>query len=395
MRKHRIGLFGACWGFAIVVGCGAAKDGGGGGDLVDGGDNDGGGIVLHDSSGKPGDDSSSGFDVAAGDSPTGSDSSCAATSSTATLVPLDLFVMQDQSGSMKETTSTGVTKWDAVKAAFKGFMDDPTNAGIGVGIQYFGLAPLFGFGPSSCNASDYAKPEVEIAPLPGVEPAIMSSLGAHSPSTDTPTAPALQGAIDHAKSWRSAHPDHVVNVVLATDGLPTACSPTDIPSIAAIAAAAYGGKPPLRTYVIGVLADGDIAKGADSNLNQISKAGNGADAFIIKTSTADVAKEFAKALAAIRGATLACSYLVPKGVGVDYNKVNVVVNLGAGPETIPYVGSVGKCDPAAGGWYYDVDPKAGTPTKIIMCDASCKKLTAAGSGGKIDIQVGCATIGPK
>ena len=399
MSRSRNAWWGSLFAASCLVGCSAAKSGGDGGDeLVDAGDvdadHDTGSFAALDTGGRTGADSPSGFDVAKGDTPGGDDTSCAATSSTATQVPLDLFVMQDQSGSMKEATSTGASKWDAVKAAFKAFMSDPTNAGIGVGIQYFGLNSLFGFGGSSCTPSDYAKPEVEMAPLPGVEAAILSSLGAHSPSTDTPTGPALQGAIDHARAWQAANPSHVVVVVLATDGLPTACAPQDIPSIAAIAAAAAAGKPSLRTFVIGVLADGDIGKGADTNLNQISKAGNGSDAFIIKTSTTDVAAAFAKALSAIRGTTLACSYVVPTGAGADYGKVNVVVDLGKGPETIPYVGAVAGCT-AAGGWYYDVDPKVAKPTQVIMCDASCAKLQAAGAGGKIDIQVGCATIGPK
>src|SRR5262249_19705079 len=69
----------------------------------------------------------------------GDGGACAATSSTASLIPLDIFIMQDQSGSMKETTSTGATKWEAVKAAIKTFVSDPASAGIGVGLQFFGV----------------------------------------------------------------------------------------------------------------------------------------------------------------------------------------------------------------------------------------------------------------
>jgi hypothetical protein len=387
--------FGFALAALIAIGCGASKDPAAGDNELGGGDDSGSGGFNLDSGKGPGGGDGGGFDVASGEGSPGTDSTCAGTSSTATEIPLDLFIMQDQSGSMKEATSTGVSKWDAVKAAFKAFMDDPSNAGIGVGIQYFGLGSLFGFGGSSCNVSDYATPEVEIGVLPGIEAAIMGSLGAHSPSTDTPTAPALQGAISHAQSWKAAHPSHSVVAVLATDGLPTACDPTDIPSIAAFASASFKGTPSIPVYVIGVLADADLSKGADTNLNTISMAGNGNPAFIIKASSTDVASAFAKALAAIRGTALACTYEVPTGVGADYNKVNVVATLGGTSTTIPYVGSAAKCDPTTGGWYYDVDPSAGKPTKIIMCDATCKELSASGSGGKIDIEVGCATIGPK
>ena len=384
---------------ALVTACGAQRNEVGGEGLTgtDGGDASG---FEPDSSDTtdPGPGDGAGFDLGPGGdgAPPSDDSSCAATSSTATLIPLDLFIMLDQSGSMKETTSTGVTKWDAVKSAFKTFIADPGSAGLGVGIQYFGLPTSGSWLPSlgsSCNVADYAKAEVEIAPLPGVGAAINTSLNAHSPSTDTPTAPALQGAIQHAQAWQAAHPTHVVVVVFGTDGLPSACKPTDIPSIAAFAATAYAGKPPIRTYVIGVLSDKDLAAGADANLNQISKAGNGADAFIVKTA-ADVTATFIAALKKIRGTALACEYEVPTGAGADYKKVNVSVTLGGKSSIIPYVGDKSKCDPVKGGWYYDIDPSLGKPKKILMCDATCKALQSD-STGKIDIQVGCATIGPK
>jgi hypothetical protein len=322
------------------------------------------------------------------------DASCAKATENATPVPLDLFIMQDQSGSMKETTSSGVTKWDAIKAAFKAFLSDPSSAGIGVGLQYFGQAGLFSGGASSCNVSDYSKADVEIAPLPGVASSIITSLALHTPFTDTPTGPALQGALAHAHAWQGSHPGHVVVVVLATDGMPTACTPQDIPSIAAFASAAAAEKPTLRTYVIGVLSDDDLAKGADTNLNDLSKAGNGADAFVIKTSSADVSKAFLAALMKIRGTALACEYLVPTGVGADYSKVNVVVTSGGKSTTLSYVGSKAKCDPVSGGWYYDIPPESGTPTKILTCDATCGALTKDATG-KVDIVVGCATVRPK
>jgi len=341
---------------------------------------------------RPFEDGGAGFDVKTLDED--ADASCAKATETATPIPLDLFVMLDQSASMKETTSSGATKWSAIKDAFKAFLSDPASTGIGFGLQYFGQTGFFSGGESSCSVSEYSKASVEIAPLPGVASSIITSLTLHTPFTDTPTGPALQGAIAHAHAWRSAHPNHVVVVVLATDGMPTACTPLDIPGIAALASAASAEKPPLRTYVIGVLSDDDLVKGGDKNLNEISKAGNGEDAFIVKTSSSDVSKSFLAALTKIRGTALACEYLVPTGAGADYGKVNVVVTSGSKSTTIPYVGSKSKCDPAKGGWYYDVPPETGKPTKILTCDATCKSLSLD-STGKIDIVVGCATVRPK
>ena len=138
-------------------------------------------------------------------------------------VPLDLFLMLDQSRSMTETVSGGSTKWAAVTGAMTTFMAQPGLDGVSVGLQYFGLPGSGGGLGDSCTASDYAAAAVEIAPLPGVASTINASIAAHSPTSQTPTSAALQGAVDHAATWAHAHPSDAVAVILATDGEPTEC----------------------------------------------------------------------------------------------------------------------------------------------------------------------------
>jgi len=407
----------------------------------------------------------SALEVDPGDGPLGD--ACIGVSSEAKLLPLDIYVMYDQSGSMDEKTGAGgmsPTKWAAAKTAFFSFLADPASTGIGIGIQYFAYYPpgipascttdadCKTYGPCAsnkacdkesvaagmvltcfsnadcksggncvdvgvcsnnpaagcftnlncvspgkctfpkscqmreCKASDYATPEVPIAPLPGNRTALEASLNKHAPISDTPTGPALQGAIQHAKSWAASNPTHAVIVLLVTDGEPTACSPIAIADIAKLASDARAGSPSIRSYVIGVLGN----KEKPDNLNAISMAGNGANAFIVNTS-ADVTKDFLAALTAIRGTALACEYELPASVGADYFRVNVKVTSGGSPSIIPYVGTAAKCDATLGGWYYDTDPAVTAPTKILMCPATCSKFKAT-VGGKIDIEVGCKTV---
>src|ERR1700733_1537399 len=140
-----------------------------------------------------------------GDGGTGNispDAACATSAAKARQQPLDMYVMLDQSRSMDDDT-----KWTSVTGALKSFFAQPSAAGIGVGLQYFGLDS--GGDGSSCTASDYATPEIEIGALPGASSSLSSSLDAHGPTSDTPTFPALQGAVDHAKSWASTPPGHV------------------------------------------------------------------------------------------------------------------------------------------------------------------------------------------
>src|SRR5262249_15221272 len=151
-------------------------------------------------------------------------------------------------------------------------------------------------------SADYSSAAVEIAPLPGVAAEITGSYAHRAPTTGTPTAPALQGAINHAKAWESMHMDHVTVVVFASDGEPSECLPfadksgigsaSDPPgtytdplthtaqSIASIAADGAQGTPKILTFVIGV------GKSV-SSLNTIATAGGTTSAFIVDTNAAN------------------------------------------------------------------------------------------------------------
>ncbi|MFO0761171.1 MAG: VWA domain-containing protein [Byssovorax sp.] len=338
---------------------------------------------------------------------------CAAETKVANPVELDLYVMLDDSGSMSETVAGGATKWDAVTTALKGFINDPANAGVGVGLQYFPLSqpacpatcasdadcgnygpcqviiPPFGIclgclfvGGDSCVVADYATPAVEIGLLAAAQKTkLVSSINMNGPTNNTPTGPALQGAINHAKAWAQAHPTHEVVVVLASDGIPTECDPSDIPSIANIAAAGVAGSPSIKTFVIGV---GD----AVADLNAIAVGGGTGSAFLVDTN-ANVVQQFEAALNVIQQSALGCEYTIPQPMGgmVDYNKVNVQYTPGGGAsQLVGNVMNAAACG-AGGGWYYDNNAM---PTKIILCPATCN-VVEADPQGKIDILLGCAT----
>jgi hypothetical protein len=341
--------------------------------------------------------------------------SCASNKTKAMAKPLDMYIMLDQSGSMSDAVPGG-TKWSAVTQGISNFVNLPGAAGLGVGLGYFGVpagggscpsscdpshpcgtgcGPCFlhmclggGSGSDSCNASDYAIPAIEISTLPGPNnmqaDAITMSMSAHGPSTSTPTGPALQGAIDHAKSWAMTNPSHVVIAVLATDGDPSECNPQDIPSISGIAQAGVTGTPSILTFVIGV-------GNSTANLNAIAMGGGTTSAFIIDTSM-NVTQQFLDALNQIRGASLGCVYQIPMpgGMKPDFNKVNVEYTPGGSnmSETIPNVQDLADCPPNMDAWYYDDNAN---PTEIIMCPFTCQKLSAD-STGEVDIAIGCKTV---
>lgn len=366
--------------------------------------------------GNPGGTGSGGstFTTGSGGGSTGIGGGCAGEEYVADKIPLDMYIMLDQSGSMDD----GV-KWPSVTQALGTFLQQPGLDGISVGIQYFGLptggmtcgttcftdadcgaaacGPCFGAVPGtipgiclggtsgdSCNAADYAVPEVEIAPLPGVASPIIASMNAHTPpTTGTPTSAALDGAIMHARDWRIANPSHVVIAVLATDGDPQECD-TNLANINAIAAAGANGNPEVLTFVIGV-------GPSLTNLNGIAAAGGTTQAYLVD-SGANATQEFLDAMNAIRGAALACSYSipVPQSGTPDYGTVNVQYTPGNGgtPVILPKVNDASACPPDGMAWYYDNNA---APTQIVLCSKGCDTITADAMGA-IKIVLGCATV---
>jgi hypothetical protein len=322
-------------------------------------------------------------------------------------LPADIYIMNDQSLSMTCAVPTGGDRWTGMKTALTGFLNSPNAAGVGVGIQYFGQGngvndPNPG---SSCDVALYTQPAVEIAPLPGNAAPIIASLN-RQPTTYTPTPAAIDGALAHAKTWAMAHPDHIVSVVLATDGQPNKCgNPNDrIGSVVASAATAFNGTPQLRTYVIGIIGGAatggrgggcsqDPAPPNKPDLDRVAKAGGTDQAFIVDAATGDTSAQFLDALNRIRGAAvIPCQYILPPsqpGREIDPQKVNVTFAPGGGtPKGLLQAPDPGSCDPTAGGWYYD-DPNA--PKKILLCPKTCDAVKADAKAA-VDVLIGCKTL---
>lgn len=355
--------------------------------------------------------------------PDGADLSgaCASETRKAERLPLDMYILLDQSGSMKDP------RWTNVKTAIKAFVSAKDSEGIGVGIQYFPLKdPGTGYetclvkcadcacakacgcgggcsmitsggvtkvtctaGGTSCRVVDYATPDVSIAAIPAINGVLVASMDAHGPSGGTPTRPALEGALKYAREHSAKNPGRKVVVVLATDGVPSEseCVPNTIPDVTALASAAVSASPSIPTFVIGV---GESL----SKLNDIAVAGGTTKAFLVD-SAADAVAKFGEAMSAIRSASLGCEYLIPPskdGSALDYAKVNVTFTKDSKTTTLPQVAGASACDVTAGGWYYD-DPAK--PTRIRICPASCASFTGAGLGAEVSVVLGCKTVRAK
>jgi len=310
------------------------------------------------------------------------DGSCSAAVYEAEVIPADLYVMFDSSGSM-DTAVAGTKRIDAVRDALVQFVGDPGSAGLGIGLGVFGHLPL---GFTSCDPRDYDEPLAPFGLLPGYRDAFEQALDALRPSGETPTAAAIRGACAYVGAWRKSNPSHYTAVVLVTDGIPEASvTPNCDPTLDdAVVAAKDCADQDISVYVVGV---GDEL----ASLTRIAEAGGTDRAYLVETD--DVTSAMLQALNGIRGgAPLQCEYRVPEpdaGQTLDLGKVNVrYVDPDDAEHDIYHVDAADDCDPQVGGWYYD-DPNA--PTRLILCPATCDRITEE-VYGVLGVAYGCATL---
>src|SRR5262245_17933177 len=249
----------------------------------------------------------------AGSSGTSSlDANCAAVNQGAVRLPPDILIVQDKSGSMKDsadgtcTSNCGTkSKWSQVTAALNQVVG-MTDTSVNWGLKFF-----------SDNGHCAANGAPVVAVAAGNASAIASAIGQASPGGNTPTRDAIATGAAYLMGLTDTNKKYLL---LATDGLPncpagcsltnpsSACTMTDNPAedraaTDAVAAAAAAGFP---VFVVGV-----GMTGADATLNAMAMAGGmpqsgAATAFYSVTDTASLVN----ALNAILGRVASCKFNV-------------------------------------------------------------------------------------
>jgi hypothetical protein len=248
---------------------------------------------------------------------------------------------------------------------------------------------------TECNAPRYATPAVQIGPVASTASAIDQALTQQLPQGLTPTVPALQGALDHARAWALSHPGQNVATLLATDGLPTECGvqqqtggTTTIDQVLAIAAAGVAGDVSVRTYVIGVFQPGDGA--SINNVNAIAQAGGTEKAATIDAS-GEVEQGFLEALRSVRAESSACVLPLQSSQALDFARAELQFDAGNGAiSSLPYVEGLLGCAAKPEGWYYDTPPAQGQPHAVQLCPNVCQLVRATPAVGLL-LEIGCAT----
>ena len=395
MKLHlRMGLIGAALCSALISFGACSADGGNKNEVQGSGGTSGsaatGGSSGADASATGGTGGTVGFEggldvQAPKDTGLNEGSACSAVGSEATLVPVNIYLMVDISGSMS-------TQLGLVKSGLSSFFQDPQSAGLRVAMSYFPQDSA-----STCDPALFYNPEVALgeltpdtAPLDAQEQLLVSSINAQSVIGATPMYGALKGALDFSKDHLTKNPGEKMIVILTTDGSPNSCSTSpdnqnDINFIAGLAAHYYN-QYDVATYTIG------LTGSQEAEVKSIALNAGGAAFFLGGSS--NVSQDLIAAMKAISGSIIACEYSVPTqteaGV-VDPNEVNVEFTDGSGGKKTFYkVDDPSKCVPD--GWYYEYDA-SNKPVSIKLCPQACTEVQNDGKS-KITILLGCASIPP-
>ena len=370
-------------------GSGSGATGGSGG-VVDGGGGVGGG----------------GFDACAGDIYDGQ------------LIPLDMMILMDRSGSMEDKVAAGsaTDRWTATTGALRDFVKADLGGEVSVGVQFFPLdfegpipvpdmvvngcemgsddcgpysncqdatffthcSPIIDKPQMTCEPQDYIDVAVPITKLPAGVGAIEGALATTLPAGGTPMAPAMHGAMSYLIQHATANPERLHVMVLASDGDPSGCGTTNnAEGVGEIAKRGLDNTPEIKTFVIGI--------GLTSKLNLIAYQGGTTEATLVEGD--DTGEKFLERLNEIRGELVDCRYTipVPDTGSPNYDEVNFKYSNEGGDETwLKRVNSEADCPDDGLGWYYDDNA---SPTLMHMCSKMCESMEI--QGGTVEIEIGC------
>ncbi len=307
------------------------------------------------------------------------------------LIPLDILLLLDESGSMLADS-----KWQAVKSAAEGFVTAPTSNGLRVGLQYFP-----GRYPAYCTLAEYEAPAVPISLLPESSFNLQSSLASQnvSGSNGSPTVPAVTGSLNYLRSYVSdAGADHKGILVFATDGLPDySCTsgmdggalPNNVANIVKVAEEAYNGAPSIQTFVIGVGANLGF-------LNEVAAAGGSGSALLVDVGANTSSDSFVRALDGIRRSALGCDFAPPRNYDpavVNINRAFFTFTENQKEIVFPEVPSEMDCSADGGfGWYFTNPNQTadGGSNVIRLCKGSCDYFIG-GATGTARVRYACST----
>lgn len=314
---------------------------------------------------------------------------CGGDKQIATFKKINYFIQMDRTQSM---VNSGI--WNPAVTGMTAFFQSAGAAGLGIAMEYFGLAATAPFGngcaPGNCLSAPCSQPYIPLgtltaaaAPADAQEQALVQSLinahpnGSGGSGYGTRIYPALEGALLWAQNMLVSNPAETYDVIMLTDGDPTDCN-TSQAANAALAANAFNNFG-IKTYMIA------LPGSHPTFLDAIAAAGGTSTA--IDVTAANMATQLTTALNQITGNGVTCSSDLPALNLFDPADVTLTFTPSSGPAVaLPKRNDLAACNGNVNtGWYYDNNA---APTKVLLCPKSC--TTAQNDpGSTIELALGC------
>lgn len=300
---------------------------------------------------------------------------CAEVREEASLVPVNMLLTVDKSGSMDD--GMPVSKWEAATSAFTAFFEDPAAAGLRVALRLW-PDDSDGCNDDDCDAAACGQPQVALGSLGDAthSQALIDALEMTVPEGGTPVSAALDGALVWAQAQLAAAPSEQAVIVLVTDGEPNGCD-ENIDNIAAIAASAFAAGAPV--FVVGIEGSNEM------QIDQIATAGGTDAGYFVGSANAEA--ELLAAMQDIQGKSVSCTFAYPQeepDQPLSPDLMRIEYTSGSEVIRVPRVEGPEACT-AEGGWYLD-DPA--NPMTITLCPETCNTVQGDVQA-RIDVAVGC------
>ncbi len=320
------------------------------------------------------------------DAPILVEDACAATRIEAEPIPLDMYIILDDSGSMGSDCNIGsgtASKWCYSVNALYNFFSAPSSEGMGVMLGYIGSR--------LANCTGLSALSVGLDTLPNHLSALQTSLNGRAPNFgSTPIEPSLRDIATRTVALR--RPDRQMIGILVTDGAPNGCG-TGNDTLRGIARDLYNNHG-IPTFMVGM-------QGATfaAMENWASESGGALHSNYCGAGLTPPCRSydvgngnpaaFVDALQQIQASAIGCTFSLPQPDSglVDLDGISVIYTPGGGSaETLVRVTDESQCGTAGGrGWYADSNT---APTQINLCPDLCN-VVKVDDNAQIDVEVAC------
>lgn len=307
-----------------------------------------------------------------GNAGSGGTAACQATRSEAEFKGLNLYLMVDNSiGIAFQPASVPINQGITM------FVDDPANAGLGVGINFYGV---------SCEPLTYATPRVAVAELPAVAAEIrMSFPPVPLMGVGAVIAATVNGAIQYAAALESGDRDRETDVLIIGDAFFDFSCGEGITEAVGYARDGFAATPSIKTHVIGIDASLiDPLNASDlTPLDNLAAAGGTGRALHVSVS-ANSANQIYDALKFAARSAKPCEVKQPDGSVLEQLEMEWLPD--GDPVATPYIWprltNAAACGPRTG--FYP----SSNLGYLQLCPAACDVIRA-GPTGTLSIREDC------